>query len=150
MAYTAPTPADLKARYPAFASVLDATIQIYLDQANGGDVDESWFERDFSPAIQAAAAHRMARAGVLGSGAIDASAGIDSFKSGAMSVQFNADAVKASVAGGWGSTPYGQQYAELLARNKAGPRVSGGGCLGGMNVGFNGYAGPLPNLPWFG
>jgi hypothetical protein len=128
MPYDAPTPADLKARYPAFVAVDDATIQIYLDQANGGDADHSWIERDFSPAVQAAAAHRMARASVLGTGgAVDASAGIDSFKSASVSIEFNADAVKAAVAGGWGSTPYGRDYAELLARNKAGPRVTGGG-----------------------
>jgi hypothetical protein len=144
MAYTAPTPADLKARYPAFASALDATIQIYLDQANGGDVDESWFERDFSPAIQAAAAHRMSRAGVLASGAsVDASAGIDSFRSGGVSIQFNSAAVSASVKGGWESSSYGLDYLELLTRNKAGPRVTGGGSVA-CNAGFNGFAGPLP------
>jgi hypothetical protein len=147
MPYTAPTPADLKARYPAFAGVADATIQIYLDQANGGDADHSWIERDFSPAVQAAAAHRMARAGILGTnGAVDASTGINSFKSASVSIEFNADAVKASIAGGWGSTPYGRDYAELLARNKAGPRVVGGGAAVGFNAGFNGFAGPLP--PW--
>jgi hypothetical protein len=146
MPYDAPTPADLRARYPAFASVSDATIQIYLNDANGGDVDTSWFERDFSPAIQAAAAHRMSRAGVLGSGgSVDASAGINSFKSASVSIEFNPDAVKASVAGGWASTPYGLQYAELLRRNKAGPRVVGGGVVG-CNPGYNGWAGPLP--PW--
>jgi hypothetical protein len=146
MAYTAPMPADLKARYTAFASVADATIQIYLNDANGGDVDQSWAERDFSPAIQAAAAHRMARAGVLGSsGAADVSAGLNSFKSASVSIEFNPDAVKASVKGGWASTPYGQQYAELLRRNKAGARVTSGGVVD-CNPGFNGYAGPLP--PW--
>ncbi|WP_420139814.1 DUF4054 domain-containing protein [Sphingomonas sp.] len=146
MPYEAPTPVDLKARYPAFAAVSDATIQIYLDQANGGDADQSWSERDFSPAVQAAAAHRMARAGVLGtSGTVDASAGITSFKSASVSIEFSADAVKAAVKGGWASTPYGQDYADLLARNKGGARVLGGGGID-CNPGFNGFAGPLP--PW--
>lgn len=145
MAYTAPTPADLRARYPAFASVADATIQIYLNDANGGDVDTSWIERDFSPAIQAAAAHRMSRAGVLATdGAATAASGIDSFKSGAVTINFNADAVKAAVAGGWASTSYGQEYYELLRRSKGGPRVVGGG-VAGCNAGFNGFAGPLPS-----
>jgi hypothetical protein len=143
MAYEAPTPADLRARYPAFAAVSDATIQIYLNDANGGDVDTSWMERYFSPAIQAAAAHRMERGGVLASGgAVDASAGIDSFKSASVSIQFNVEAVKAAVAGGWASTPYGLEYYEMLQRNKGGPRVVGGGHIA-CGSGFNGYAGPL-------
>lgn len=133
MAYTVPSAADLKAYYTAFAAVPDATVTLYIDRANGRDVDESWIEADFAPAILAAAAHRMSRGGVLAGGsAVDASAGINSFKSASVSIEFNADAVKAAVAGGWSSTPYGLEYYEMLARNKGGPRVTGGGagCFG--------------------
>jgi hypothetical protein len=53
--------------------------------------------------------------------------------------------VKQAVAGGWMSTTYGQQYLELLQRNRGGARVVGGGALL-CGDGYNGYAGPLP--PW--
>lgn len=147
MAYVPPTPADLKAIYPAFASVDDAVVQTFLDRANGGDVDESWAERDFAPAIMAAAAHRMARAGhgTAPSAGGGAAAGVESFKSGDVSIQFSSEAVKLAVSGGWGSSGYGQDYVELLMRNHGGPRVVGGGripCAGG----FNGFAGPYPPL----
>jgi hypothetical protein len=153
MAYTVPDPATLKATYPAFANVADETIQLWLDRVSGasgsgGDVDQSWTEGDYGPAILAAAAHRMARAGVLGSGAAGggAAAGVESFKSAGVSIQFSADAVKASVAGGWRSTPYGLDYYELLQRNRGGPRVIAGGCAP-CGDGFNGFAGPFP--PYF-
>lgn len=150
MAYTVPTAADLKAYYPAFTSVSDDTINLYIARvsgASGADVDQSWTEGDYGPAIMAAAAHRMARAGVIGggSGSVNGTSGVERFRSGSVDVSFNADAVKQSLAGGWSSTSYGQDYIELLARNRGGPRVTGGGYVD-CNASFNGFAGPVP--PW--
>lgn len=150
MAYTVPTSGELKAFYPAFAAVEDATIDLYIARvsgASGADVDQSWTEGDYGPAILAAAAHRMARAGVLGTGSAagGAAAGVDRFRSGSVDIQFNSDAVKQAVNGGWPSTIYGQDYLELLARNRGGPLVTPGGSVC-INDGFNGYAGPLPPL----
>jgi hypothetical protein len=134
MAYSVPTAADLKAYYPAFADVADVTVDLYIARVSGtsgADVDETWTEGDYGPAIMAAAAHRMARAGMLSSGVAGggAAAGVESFKSASVSIQFSADAVSASVKGGWASTPYGLDYAELLQRNKGGPRVTAGGVV---------------------
>lgn len=146
MAYTAPTSADLQARYPAFAAADDATIDYWLTDALRF-VDETWTEGDYAPALMAAAAHRMARAGVLSTGATSgsAAAGVDRFRSGSVDIQFNSDAVKQAIGGGWKSTVYGQDYLELLARNRGGARVVGGGTVC-FNDGYNGFAGPLP--PW--
>lgn len=132
MAYDPPTPDDLRAYYPAFAAVSDATIALYIDQVNGTDVDESWLEADFAPAIMSAAAHRMVRNGVAIAGgdlAGMAGAGLTDFQSGSMRVRFSDEAVKAQIKGGWSTTQYGQNYAEMLRRNKGGPRVIGGGSV---------------------
>lgn len=156
MAYTVPDPAALKAYYPAFAAVLDATIQLYLDKSSGssgsgGDVDQSWIEGDYSTAIMAAAAHRMVRNGVVIAGGDVAgmsAAGLTDFQSGSFRVRFSDEAVKATVGGGWGSTRFGQEYAELLRKSKAGPRVIGGGA-GCYDDGFNGFAGAMPPYPGY-
>lgn len=138
MAYIEPTPADLKARYAAFAAVEDATIAYWLTDAHRF-VDQSWpiFD-DYGPALIAAAAHNMARANVTGIAGGDvsgfAAAGVTSFKSGTFSAQFSETAVGKAVDGGWGSTIYGDEYLALLRRNKGGPRVTGPGvatCCGG-------------------
>jgi len=129
MAYEAPTPADLRAYYPAFGSVSDGTLQVYLDRAGSTDVDQTWREADYQPAIIAAAAHRAVRAGALGTDTVAgmAAAGLTDFKSGSFEVRFAPDAAKASVAGGWESTAYGQDYLALLRANKGGMRLAGGG-----------------------
>jgi ribosomal protein L12E/L44/L45/RPP1/RPP2 len=133
MAYTVPTAADLKAIYPAFAAVADATITLWIDRVNGRDVDESWSEADFAPAIEAAAAHRMVRAGVAITGSATtsyAAAGVVGLKSGSFDVSFSPEAVKIASAGGWESTSYGLDYLELLRRRGVGMGVTnvGRGC----------------------
>lgn len=123
MAYTAPTPEQLQARYPAFADVADATIQVWLTNALLF-VDESWMESDYAPAIMAHAAHQMALLGLgamTGAGALPA--GVTRFKSGAMDVTIAESAASAQAAGGYPSTVYGREFQLLLRRNFAGPRV---------------------------
>ncbi len=150
MAYIVPTAANLRAMYPAFTAVTDETIDLYIARVSGpsgADVDQTWFEGDYAPAIMAAAAHRMARAGVLATpsaAGVDL-AGVESFKSASFSVSFNAAVVAQNASGGWASTVYGQDYLELLNRNKSGPRVTAPGAVP-FGCGYNGYAGPLP--PW--
>ena len=142
MAYIAPTPANLKLRYPDFSSVDDAVIQYWItDSARG--VDESWFETDYQPARLALAAHYMSRNGVGSGSNAQIPAGVTAFRTGSMSVSFTDSAAAQQAAGGYSSTKYGQEYLEMLARNKGGPRVVGGGAIA-CNAGFNGYAGPLP------
>jgi hypothetical protein len=92
----------------------------------------------------------MARVSVPGlTGSDEASlvaAGITDFQSASVRLRFSDEAVKAAVAGGYGSNIYGIEYFALLRRNKAGPRVIGGGAVPNWPCGFNGWAGPIP--PW--
>jgi len=129
MAYTAPTPADLKAAFVAFAAVPDASVQFWLDRA-ARMVDESWTEDDFAFGRMTLAAHYMASNGLgTGTGAGLAAAGLSnvtSMRSGALSLTFKEGA---SIAGGYSSTPYGLQFATLLRANKGGPGVTPSGTV---------------------
>ncbi|MET0439124.1 MAG: DUF4054 domain-containing protein [Devosia sp.] len=138
MAYTAPTPTDLKLRHPEFAAVEDAQVQYWLTDAAARHVDTSWIEADYAVAIIEAACHEMARGGVLTSGATAIPAGVTSFRSGSFSVSMSDAAATASAEGGWASTRYGKAYLAILRRNKGGPLVTTSGvapgyaCCGGL------------------
>jgi hypothetical protein len=150
MAYDLPSPSDLIARYPAFTAVDPTTIQYWLTDAQRY-VDTSWIEGDYAPALIAHAAYDMARVSVPGlAGAYEAelvAGGVTDFQSASVRLRFSDEAVKAAVAGGYGSNIYGIEYYALLRRNKAGPRVVGGAVGSCFNDGFNGCAGPLPQ--WY-
>jgi hypothetical protein len=145
MAYTAPTITDFRTRYPAFSdatAVPDATIDYWLTDALRF-VDQSWTEGDYAPALMAHAAYEMAKRG-LGAGSDItgiAASGVTDFKSGTFSARFSDEAVKQAVAGGYQSNVYGQEYAELLARNRGGPRVTAPGHLP-CDFGFVGLLSP--------
>lgn len=125
MAYDVPTAAQLKAKYPAFDTVADATVDVHVADAAATAVDTSWREADYAPAIMAFAAHRMAllNIGVHGQVAGYARQGVTSLRSGSFSVSLDADKAKAAAAGELDATPYGQDYKRLLGMNKSGPRV---------------------------
>lgn len=125
MAYTQPTPATLKIRYPAFVEVDDATVEYWLEDARL-TVTDAWDEVDRARAEMALAAHNMVRQG-LGTGSVGVGemAGVTDFKSASFSVSFDADAVKAASAGGYGSTPYGAEFALYLRRYAGGPSLVG-------------------------
>lgn len=117
------TPADLKARYSAFAAVPDATVQLFLDDALpyvaafGDEADRGQM---------LLAAHMMVQAGTPGV-AQDASAqipaGVTRFRSASMDVALSEAAANRSVNGGWSATRYGQEYAVMLRRHTGGPRL---------------------------
>lgn len=133
MAYPLPSPADLRARYPAFSdttAIPDATIQYWLDYVVGENVDQSWSDPAGARAQMAAAAHRMAEAGVLASASSDDDmTGVSSFKSGTFQVQFADAYVAQQAAGGWESTRYGRDYLDLLRANKGGPGFTSAGSI---------------------
>ena len=113
MAYTAPTPADLKARYPAFAAVADATVRVWLDDAA---TDCALFPEDVrARAEMAYAAHKLAAQG-LGTGAIPA--GVTSFKSGTFSATVS-DGIASLT--GFNSTTYGREFTALRRAYFSGP-----------------------------
>lgn len=125
MAYEIPTAANLQAKYPAFAAVADATIDVWLADASTSAVDTSWREADYAPAIMAFAAHRMALLDIGAHGQVAGYArqGVTSLRSGSFGVSLDADKAKAAASGALDATPYGQEYKRLLAANKGGPRV---------------------------
>lgn len=145
MAYTAPTPQTLQLRYPAFAGVDDAVIQYWLDDAVRS-VDESWAEGDFQPARMALAAHMMAMQGLGASegAALRLPAGVTRFRSGAMDVQVSDSVAIAATKGGYEATRYGQEYLQILRRNKGGPTVITSPIVPTDYYGYDPYyAGPL-------
>lgn len=149
MAYNAPTAADLIARYPAFAAVAVETINVHLADAAASDVDTTWAEADYAPAIAAAAAHRMALLGIGESSEVQkyARAGVTGIRTGNFSANFSDAKVAKASGDGFDATPYGHAYKVLLKKNKGGPRIIGARVVGG---GF----GPLAQqndggiLPW--
>lgn len=130
MAYDQPSPSDLIARYPDFAAVEPATIQYWLTDSLRF-VDQTWMEGDYGPAIIAHAAYEMAKRGVPGiaksAAATAIGQGLSRWRSGSADLQFSDEAVKVALAGGYGVSIYGMEYADLLARNKIGIGVTSPG-----------------------
>lgn len=110
-----PRIAELRAMFPAFETVPDATIALWLRKS---DVSIAhWPAADQNDAALYLAAHNMASIG-LGKGT--APAGVTSFKSGTFSVQMSD---KAASATGYASTIYGRQYLAMCARIFGGARL---------------------------
>lgn len=138
MAYVIPTPATLKLKYPAFADVADATIQLYID---GAQVDTTWLEADYANAIMAYAAWAMTDASIGTGGEIAGyiGQGVNRLKSGTLDVSFSDAATSAT---GFATNVYGREYDRLLRKNKGGPRVVRG-CTGPV---YDGYRAGI--MPW--
>lgn len=123
MAYVAPTVAEFKARFPTVAAgKSDETIQAYLDEA-ATQVDTSWREVDYKPAIMYLAAHMMvseANAAAGGSGGGVSSGAVASESFGGMSISYenNSAANDAASQSQWGGTEYGRSFYNLLKKNK--------------------------------
>lgn len=127
MAYQQPDAAELKLRFPAFATVPDATVEYWLTDARL-IVTASWAEIDRAPAEMTLAAHNMALNGIGSAGGPVsdlAAMGVTSFKSASMSVSFDGATIGRASAGGFRATKYGQQFLTYLARNRGGPRLVG-------------------------
>ena len=137
MALSPPDLAAFRARYPAFSAVADDTVTYWLTDSIRF-VDESWpIEGDRDPAMMAHAAYEMVLRGSPGvpGGAAGAAAaqGLTRWRSGSADLQFSDEAVKQAIAGGYASNIYGQEYLDLLRRNKMGLGVTAPGhvpCFG--------------------
>lgn len=130
MAYTVPTAADLKARYPNFTSVDNTVIEYWITDAQRL-VTEAWMETDYAVGIIEYAAHRMSLIG-LGAAAQAANglpAGVTRFKSGSFEANFSEQQANASASGDYTATPYGMEFKRLLRRNVGGPIVGDTGTL---------------------
>jgi hypothetical protein len=130
MAYTLPTPAYIKTKFPTFAAVEDATVQLYIDEA-ARTVDTTWLESDYTDAISYLAAHLMVQAGIGAGADAEANAnglgGFSMIKSAQLTLQRAATSRNDSgVPSPWGSTWYGQQFYWLMRRSKPGISVGVG------------------------
>lgn len=130
MAYTVPTAAELKVRYPDFAAVDDEVIEYWITDAQRS-VDETWMEGDYAPALMALAAHNMSLAGygVAAAATSTLPAGVTRFKSGSFEANFTEQQANARASGALSSTRYGLEYQNLLRRNFGGPLVSATGTV---------------------
>ncbi|WEK42978.1 MAG: DUF4054 domain-containing protein [Candidatus Sphingomonas colombiensis] len=152
-----PDLATFRIRYPAFANVPDVTVEYWLTDA-GRFVDDSWpIEGDRDPAMMAVAAHHMMASAVAGIADGDVSgllaSGVTQFQSGGREgfrVALSDAAIQRALAGGYEASRPGQEYLDLLYRNKGGPRSTLPGAVPCANAGFNGFAGPLGYPARFG
>ena len=121
MPYAVPAPADLAARFPAFAAVPAAAVANAIAEAQAR-VDTSWLPDDYPIAIMLLAAHTLTLDG-LGTGAEAAAAaagtlGYSSLRSGGLSL----DRAPRNARGGEPSilaeTTYGRRFLALLKVNR--------------------------------
>lgn len=126
MAYTVPTAADLKARFPTFAAVADSIVTTALAEA-AVLVDDSWSsQEDFTLARLLYAAHTLTLDG-HGSGAEAAMAaegtlGFQTIKSGELTLIRGSKAAPEAFSTTQDSQ-YGKRFEEVRRRNVGGPLV---------------------------
>jgi hypothetical protein len=141
MAYDAPTPAILKADFPAFTGVDDAVVQKAIDRA-GRQVGTTWTEEDFTYAIElyACALMTVQGLGIISQGDAAVIGGLKTMVSGALRLEFK-DAAQTTdpTADPVFLTSYGRQFAALRRQNVGGPRVTATGFVPGYGNG---------GLPW--
>ncbi|ACL61047.1 DUF4054 domain-containing protein [Methylobacterium nodulans] len=122
MAYAPPTPADLKARFPAFGTVPDETISVALEDA-ASVADNGWPDADRRKAVMLQAAHDMTLRGI-GTGAEAELAkagalGFTSFRSGQLQLDRAEDSAQAS-GDPLAQTTYGRQLLDLFRQRSPG------------------------------
>lgn len=123
MAYSPPTVAMFKARFPEFASLEEARIAIFLDEAQA-EVGDTWIEADRSIAVLCLAAHLLTAQGISsnspGGGGVATAGAIKRRKVGDVEVEYETSgatpATGSSVATA-GTTHYGRRYLELKRRS---------------------------------
>lgn len=110
---TAPTSSEIKQRYPAFASVPDATIQMAVGDAL------PWFDEirwgDFyAQGVAAFVAHMLAQDQASAKSSSAGSAGPVAMKKvGDVQVQYAIPTFSKATDSFYASTPYGQRYLQL-------------------------------------
>lgn len=117
MAWTAPTAADLKARFPAFAAVGDVAVAAALAEAETR-VDGSWPDGLRTAGALYYAAHVLTLDGLGDTTEADL-VGVRSFRSGALSIEMAASGSASD--GALGATSYGRRYLDLVRQR--GPAI---------------------------
>ena len=121
MSYTVPAPADLAARFPAFAAVPPATLAQAILEAQRR-VDTSWLPGDYPIAIMLLAAHTLTLDG-FGTGAEAAAAaagtlGYASLRSGSLSLDRARPLRGGAEPSILAETTYGRRFLALLKVNR--------------------------------
>jgi hypothetical protein len=133
MAYTLPTPAEIKARFPAFAGVDNSVIQSVLTDEVPLYVGQNWINQaNYTQGAMLYTAHALTLDGFgTGSEAIAAGKGLlgyQSITSGRLSLtRFSKDGT--SNVGSLSLTSYGQRFIEIRRINAPGPVVAADGTL---------------------
>ncbi|ACL58458.1 DUF4054 domain-containing protein [Methylobacterium nodulans] len=117
MAYTPPTAADFKLRFPAFDAVPDQRIAGFLEDA-ASVADDGWADTDRRKAVMLQAAHDMTTRGI-GTGAeaelaAAGALGFTSFRSGQLQLDRSGTAAAASANGALSQTAYGRELLDLI------------------------------------
>lgn len=121
--WVAPTVAEFKTRFPEFAAVAEATVQMVLDEATA-DVGPTWLERDRTPGVLHLTAHLLTAQGSgvsgAGGGGAAVTGAIKRRKVGDTETEFAGVAGGAATGGAldfYRSTAYGVRYLSLMRRN---------------------------------
>lgn len=135
------TPAEFKSRYLWAAAIPDATVQIYLTDAEQDLGPASGWGEAWDRAVGLLVAHRLTIEGLNPSaqGASLAASGMQSVKSGTLSLT-----VANSASAGYGGSIYGRELLALGRRYRGvGPTVVVG-CGAGGGVGTSPFAKDAP------
>lgn len=110
------TLSEFRTRYPAFASVADATVTYWLGE--GEAAVTAWPADAQDKGAMAYAAHKLAEQGLDGA---TVGAGVTAFKSGTFSASIS-DAVAQRT--GYHATIYGREFLDLARPHFGGPRTA--------------------------
>lgn len=122
MPYTTPTTDDFYTRFPIFADVDEDSLQALLNEA-AGQIDNSWREQDYQPAILYLTAHLIALDNSAEGETPDVNGPqvISSESFAGMSVSYaSRGQLTGAAASQYGATEYGRRYYSLLQKNKPG------------------------------
>ncbi|MFE1598191.1 DUF4054 domain-containing protein [Methylobacterium sp. ID0610] len=117
MAYTPPTAADFKLRFPAFSTAPDEQVAGFLEDA-ASVADDGWPDADRRKAVMLQAAHDMTTRGIGGGVEAKLAAagalGFKSFRSGGLSLDRADDPAAAASGDPLAQTVYGRELLALI------------------------------------
>lgn len=122
MVWAPPSVATFKARFPEFASVEDATVQVFMDEAIM-EVNDTWIEEYRTPGVLHLTAHLLASQGLgvstPGDSGASVTGGVKRRTVGDVTTEFNgiSSGGGSGLVGTYSTTRYGQRYLEMKRIN---------------------------------
>ena len=126
MPYTIPTNDQFTTRFPIFEDYDDDALTAIIKEA-ADQIDDTWREQDYQPAIMYLAAHMIAldNSGAGEDVTVGGPAILSSESFAGMSVSYSQLAMSSGVSSTtYGTTEYGRRYYALLLKNKPGIAVA--------------------------